>query len=67
MAALKLKVFPGCPTEGRIMGPLVRDRSNPRSLVANFDAFKFPTSEVFKKFYYIYYDIKNKHDFFLSI
>ena len=28
------------------MGPLVRDRSNPRSLVANFDAFKFPTSEV---------------------
>jgi hypothetical protein len=28
------------------MGPLVRERSNPRSLVANFDAFKFPTSEM---------------------
>ena len=36
----------GCPTEGRILGPLGRDASNPKSLMARFDAFKFPTSEI---------------------
>jgi len=36
----------GCPTEGQIMGPLAKEKGNPKSLVANFDAFKFPTSEV---------------------
>ena len=36
----------GCPTEGQIMGPLLQSPNNPKILVANFDAFKFPTSEV---------------------
>ena len=36
----------GCPTEGQIMGPLARGPANPKALFANFDAFKFPTSEV---------------------
>ena len=36
----------GCPTEGQIMGPLAKQKGNSKSLVANFDAFKFPTSEV---------------------
>ena len=36
----------GCPTEGQIMGPLRKDPDNPKILVANFDAFKFPTSQV---------------------
>ena len=36
----------GCPTEGQIMGPLLKSPNNPKILVANFDAFKFPTSEV---------------------
>ncbi len=36
----------GCPTESRILGPLVREEGVVKSLVAKFDAFKFPTSEV---------------------
>jgi len=36
----------GCPAEGQIMGPLQQDPANPKVLVTNFDAFKFPTSEV---------------------
>eukprot|EP00095_Tigriopus_kingsejongensis_P007697 maker-scaffold142_size315517-snap-gene-1.10 protein:Tk07697 transcript:maker-scaffold142_size315517-snap-gene-1.10-mRNA-1 annotation:"hypothetical protein DAPPUDRAFT_214208" len=36
----------GCPAEGQIMGPLIKDETNPKVLVANFDAFKFPTSQV---------------------
>ena len=36
----------GCPTEGRILGPLTRETNVPKSLMAKFDAFKFPTSEV---------------------
>ena len=36
----------GCPTEGQIMGPLAKAKGNSKSLLANFDAFKFPTSEV---------------------
>ena len=36
----------GCPTEGQIMGPLNKDPNNPKILIANFDAFKFPTSQV---------------------
>ena len=36
----------GCPTEGQIMGPLLKSPESPKVLVANFDAFKFPTSEV---------------------
>ena len=35
----------GCPTEGRILGPLGRETGAPKSLMARFDAFKFPTSE----------------------
>ena len=36
----------GCPTEGQIMGPLLKSPEGPKTLIANFDAFKFPTSEV---------------------
>ena len=36
----------GCPTEGQIMGPLIKQQGGGKMLVANFDAFKFPTSEV---------------------
>ena len=37
----------GCPTEGQIMGPLTKQTGTvKKTLVANFDAFKFPTSEV---------------------
>ena len=36
----------GCPTEGQIMGPLKKDPDNPKVLIADFDAFKFPTSQV---------------------
>jgi len=36
----------GCPTEGRILGPLGMESDRPKSLMARFDAFKFPTSEV---------------------
>ena len=36
----------GCPTEGQIMGPLTKTKNSGKTLVANFDAFKFPTSEV---------------------
>ena len=36
----------GCPTEGQIMGTLLKSPDNPKILIANFDAFKFPTSEV---------------------
>ena len=36
----------GCPTEGQIMGPLAKHQDDPKSLKANFDAFKFPTSDV---------------------
>ena len=36
----------GCPTEAQIMGPLVQDASTSKILLSNFDAFKFPTSEV---------------------
>merc|ERR1719471_519683 len=36
----------GCPTEGQIMGPLIKQQGTGKTLIANFDAFKFPTSEV---------------------
>ena len=36
----------GCPTEAQIMGPLVKDQNSAKILLSNFDAFKFPTSEV---------------------
>ena len=36
----------GCPTEAQIMGPLVKDSTSSKILLSNFDAFKFPTSEV---------------------
>ena len=36
----------GCPAEGQIMGPLNKDENSPKILLSNFDAFKFPTSEV---------------------
>jgi len=36
----------GCPTEGRILGPLGKETGKPKSLMARFDAFKFPTSEL---------------------
>lgn len=36
----------GCPAEGQIMGPLVKAQNNTKILLSNFDAFKFPTSEV---------------------
>ena len=36
----------GCPAEGQIMGPLVKNNENGKVLLSNFDAFKFPTSEV---------------------
>ena len=36
----------GCPTEGQIMGPLTKQNGGGKTLIANFDAFKFPTSEV---------------------
>ena len=36
----------GCPTEGQIMGPLAKGKGEAKDLVANFDAFKFPSSEV---------------------
>ena len=36
----------GCPTEGQIMGPLLQSPESSKILIANFDAFKFPTSEV---------------------
>ena len=36
----------GCPTEGQIMGPLARGKVAIKDLVANFDAFKFPSSEM---------------------
>jgi len=36
----------GCPTESQIMGPLQKDVNSAKILLSNFDAFKFPTSEV---------------------
>jgi len=37
----------GCPTEGQIMGPLAKGKKGEaKDLVANFDAFKFPSSEM---------------------
>ena len=36
----------GCPTEGQIMGPLTKGKNYEKLLLANFDAFKFPTSEI---------------------
>lgn len=36
----------GCPTDQRIMGALNRAIDDPKALVAHFDAFKFPTSEI---------------------
>ena len=36
----------GCPTESQIMGPLQKDANSAKILLSNFDAFKFPTSEV---------------------
>ena len=35
----------GCPTEGRILGPLGRESGASKSLMARFDAFKFPTRD----------------------
>ena len=36
----------GCPAEGQILGPLVKSPETGKILISNFDAFKFPTSEV---------------------
>ncbi len=36
----------GCPTDQRIMGALSRASEDQKALVAHFDAFKFPTSEI---------------------
>ena len=36
----------GCPTQSQIMGPLQKDPNSAKILLSNFDAFKFPTSEV---------------------
>lgn len=36
----------GCPTDQRIMGALNRASDDTKALVAHFDAFKFPTSEI---------------------
>lgn len=36
----------GCPTDQRIMGALNRASDDQKALVAHFDAFKFPTSEI---------------------
>ncbi|KAG8240033.1 hypothetical protein J437_LFUL019595 [Ladona fulva] len=36
----------GCPTDQFIMGPLRKSANSPKVLIADFDAFKFPTSEV---------------------
>ncbi|XP_071452023.1 uncharacterized protein [Hetaerina americana] len=36
----------GCPTDQFIMGPLRKSAHSPKVLIADFDAFKFPTSEV---------------------
>ncbi|XP_054707405.1 uncharacterized protein LOC129217167 isoform X2 [Uloborus diversus] len=36
----------GCPTDTLIMGSLQKARSGDKVLHANFDAFKFPTSEI---------------------
>ncbi|EDV93617.1 GH19413 [Drosophila grimshawi] len=36
----------GCPTDHFIMGPIVKSASSTKILLSNFDAFKFPSSEV---------------------
>ncbi|XP_046397609.1 uncharacterized protein LOC124164362 [Ischnura elegans] len=36
----------GCPTDQFIMGALRKSANSPKVLIADFDAFKFPTSEV---------------------
>ncbi|XP_022118072.1 uncharacterized protein LOC110995296 [Pieris rapae] len=36
----------GCPTDHFIMGPLFKSTSTGKILLSNFDAFKFPSSEV---------------------
>ncbi|CAH0583047.1 unnamed protein product [Chrysodeixis includens] len=36
----------GCPTEHFIMGPLFKSANSGKMLLSNFDAFKFPSSEV---------------------
>lgn len=36
----------GCPTDANIMGPLVKMDSTGQRLLAPFDAFKFPTSDM---------------------
>ena len=36
----------GCPTESAIMGALRKEVDDPKMLLADFDAFKFPTSDV---------------------
>jgi hypothetical protein len=36
----------GCPTDYFIMGPVFKSYANPKTLVTNFDAFKFPSSDI---------------------
>lgn len=36
----------GCPTDANIMGPLVKMDTNGHRILAPFDAFKFPTSDM---------------------
>ena len=36
----------GCPTESAIMGALRKEVDDPKMLLADFDAFKFPSSDV---------------------
>lgn len=36
----------GCPTDSSILGAVSKSRNDGRILQANFDAFKFPTSEI---------------------
>ena len=38
--------FTGCPTDYSIMGVLGEVNNSARALQADFDAFKFPTSDV---------------------
>ncbi|RWS10966.1 hypothetical protein B4U79_11087 [Dinothrombium tinctorium] len=36
----------GCPTDVSIMGPVIRSKSDGKSMEAQFEAFKFPTSGI---------------------
>ncbi|RWS27044.1 uncharacterized protein B4U80_03602 [Leptotrombidium deliense] len=36
----------GCPTDVTIMGPIIRVKTEPKTMEAQFEAFKFPTSGI---------------------